>query len=224
MLCHIFDQAYLALADYVECETDIKRALAEDPKNLGVRLLQKEYKQKVGSSNLLHVEAAVGPAPHVSDIHRRVRLPPRKAAIHEVSGTEECSAFTFAIKSACAERLGAHLQSAESRKKDKALFSRMFKPSKVRMIELRCQPSSGSAMHVVPVTMAWGCTPPSHLLTLQCLNLQDVPATPVASPADGEMSGEKADSTTTAAQGTGMAEPMETESPTAGGSATNGNT
>jgi tetratricopeptide (TPR) repeat protein len=59
-------QAYLALADYVECETDIKRALAEDPKNVGVRLLQKEYKQK----------------------------------------------------------------SAESRQKDKALFSRMFKPSK----------------------------------------------------------------------------------------------
>ena len=44
----VFVQAYLALADYVECETDIKRALAEDPKNVGVRLLQREYKQKVG--------------------------------------------------------------------------------------------------------------------------------------------------------------------------------
>jgi hypothetical protein len=55
MLWHI-QQAYLALADYVECETDIKRALLEDPKNVGVRLLQKEYKQKVGPIALLHVE------------------------------------------------------------------------------------------------------------------------------------------------------------------------
>lgn len=31
-------------------------------------------------------------------------------------------------------QLRACLQSAESRKKDKALFSRMFKPSKVRLI------------------------------------------------------------------------------------------
>jgi hypothetical protein len=31
-------------------------------------------------------------------------------------------------------QLGMCLQSAESRKKDKALFSRMFKPSKVRLI------------------------------------------------------------------------------------------
>jgi hypothetical protein len=44
-------QAYLALADYVECEADIKRALAEDPRNVGVRLLQKDYKQKVRTGN-----------------------------------------------------------------------------------------------------------------------------------------------------------------------------
>ena len=78
-------------------------------------------------------------------------------------------------------------------------------------------------MHVGLLSIACGCTPPSHLLNLQqCLHLQDVPATSVASPAD--MGAEKAEATTTAAQGAGTAEPMETEAPTAGGSATNGST
>jgi hypothetical protein len=58
-------QAFLAMADYVECEADIKRALAEDPRNVGVRLLQKEYKQKVGVAPLLHGNlAAARCTPH----------------------------------------------------------------------------------------------------------------------------------------------------------------
>ena len=79
-LWRVFVQAYLALADYVECETDIKRALAEDPKNVGVRLLQKEYKQKVGLGN----PAACGgccSASHISNICRPVQLPQRKPAV-----------------------------------------------------------------------------------------------------------------------------------------------
>lgn len=82
MLCHLSDQAYLALADYFECETDIKRALVEDPKNVGVRLLQKEYKQKVGLATLLRAEGCcltlgVGITAVVA------QLPPTQPARHE---------------------------------------------------------------------------------------------------------------------------------------------
>lgn len=53
-------QAYLAVGDFVEGEADIKRALAEDPANVGVRLLQKQYKQKV-PQGAIQVDAYSGP-------------------------------------------------------------------------------------------------------------------------------------------------------------------
>lgn len=64
----------------------------------------------------------------------------------------------------------------------------------------------------------------AHQLTVQRLDVQDAPATPVASTADVDMGAEKAEATITAAQESGAAEPMETEASAAGASATNGQT
>ena len=133
-------QAYLALADYVECETDIKRALAEDPKNVGVRLLQKEYKQKVGPATLLHVEAAMWP--HTSATPAAPCSYPRESLLY-MDGTEKSVPSQLQSKVPVLRYLTCTLQSAESREQDKALFSRMFKPPKARMVVPWCQPSSG---------------------------------------------------------------------------------
>ena len=40
-------QGHLALGDYVETETDLKRALLEEPGNKDVRALFKRYKEQV---------------------------------------------------------------------------------------------------------------------------------------------------------------------------------
>ena len=45
-------QGHLALADYVETEVDLKRALQEEPGNKDVRALFKRYKQQVRASRL----------------------------------------------------------------------------------------------------------------------------------------------------------------------------
>ena len=64
----------------------------------------------------------------------------------------------------------------------------------------------------------------AHQLTVQCLDVQDVPATPEASTADVDMGVEQPEAVDTKTQGAGMAEPMEAEVPAAGGSAANGST
>lgn len=50
-------QARLALGEFVEAETDLKRALLEEPGNTGVRTLYKEYKQKVQLAGSITIAA-----------------------------------------------------------------------------------------------------------------------------------------------------------------------
>ena len=49
-------QGHLAVADFVEAEVDLRRALLEEPANKDVRALFKRYKEQVGPSAKLRTQ------------------------------------------------------------------------------------------------------------------------------------------------------------------------